>query len=300
MEGIFIMEDTSSLTNSIIQTINSIFKTLFSSIDNSVYEILDELTFIDSSILNNSIFERIFGTNTNNGLLIIANSLLIGFALYYSIRLIYSYYMNLQIERPYQFVFKLLILGIVMNGSFVICQQFLQLNSFISDAIRSIGTNLFGHNISFSELIKQLNSVISVGETDFTIFSFDGLMKSFISVGLFNLIFSYSLRYIMIKLFVLLTPFAILSLTNQSTSWFFKTWFRTTLSLLLQQSFISLILLLIFSVDLSSTDMFSKLLCIGGMYALIRANSYMRTLIGGVSTDVSNNLNIGSNILKNM
>ncbi len=294
------MEDTSSLTNTIIQTINSIFKTLFSSIDNSVYEILDELTFIDSSILNNSIFERIFGTNTNNGLLIIANSLLIGFALYYAIRLIYSYYMNLQIERPYQFIFKLLILGIVMNGSFVICQQFLELNSFISDAIRSIGTNLFGHDISFSELIKQLNNVISVGETDFTIFSFDGLMKSFISVGLFNLIFSYSLRYIMIKLFVLLTPFAILSLTNQSTSWFFKTWFRTTLSLLLQQSFISLILLLIFSVDLSSTDIFSKLLCIGGMYALIRANSYMRTLIGGISTDVSNNLNIGANILKNM
>ena len=44
----------------------------------------------------------------------------------------------------------------------------------------------------------------------------------------------------------------------------------------------------------------SKLLCVGGMYALIRANSYMRTLIGGISTDVSNHLNIGTNLLKNM
>lgn len=293
------MEETSSLTTNIIQTINSIFQTLFSSIDNSVYQILDDLTFINSDILNNSIFERIFGTNTSNGLLVIANSLLVGFALFYAIRLVYSYYMNLQIERPYQFVFKLLIFGIVMNGSFVICKQFLELNSFISEAIKSIGSNLFGFKISFSELVKQLNTVISIGETDFTIFSFDGLMKSFISVGLFNLIFSYSLRYIMVKLFVLLTPFAILSLTNQSTSWFFKTWFRTLLSLLLQQSFVALILLLIFSVDLSSTNILSKLLCIGGMYALIRANSYMRTLIGGISTDVSNNFNIGSNLLKN-
>lgn len=294
------MEDTTSLPNTIIQTINSIFQTLFSSIDNSVYGILDNLTFIDHSILNNSLFEKIFGTNTSNGLLVIANSLLFGFTIYYAFRLLYSYYMNLQIERPYQFIFKLLIFGIVMNSSYSICKQFLQLNSFISDAIRSLGTSLLGCDISFSELIRQLNNIISIGGTDFTFFSFDGLMKSFISIGLFNLIFSYSLRYIMIKLFILLAPFSILSLVNQSTSWFFKTWFRTILSLLLQQSFVALILLLIFSIDLSSTNILSKLLCIGGMYALIRANSYMRTLIGGISTDVSNNLNINSFMSKNM
>ncbi len=294
------MEETSSLTNSIIQTINSIFQTLFSSIDNNIYKILDDLVFIDSDILNNSIFEKIFGTNTSNGLLIIANSLLIGFALYYGVRLLYSYYMNLQIEKPYQFIFKLLIFGIIMNCSFSICQQFLELNSFISQAIQSLGKHLFGYNISFSELILQLNKSISLGEAELNIFSFEGLIKGFISFGLFNLIFSYSLRFVLVKLFVLLTPFAILSLINQSTSWFFKTWFRTVLSLLLQQSLVAIILLLLFSINLSSTDIFSQLLCVGGMYALIRANSYMRSLIGGISTDVSNNLNIGSNLLKNI
>lgn len=294
------MEEASSLTNSIIQTINSIFQTLFSSIDNNIYKVLDNLVFIDSDILSSSIFEKIVGTNTSNGLLVIANSLLIGFSLYYAIRLLYSYYMNLQIERPYQFLFKLLIFGIVMNCSFSICQQFLELNSFISESIQGIGMNLFGCKISFSELITQLNEVISLEEFEFNIFSFDGLLKGFISISLFNLIFSYSLRYVLVKLFILLTPFAILSLINQSTSWFFKTWFRTILSLLLQQSLVSLILLLIFSVNLSSTDILSKLLCVGGMYALIRANSYMRSLIGGISTDVSNHINLGSNSLRNM
>lgn len=294
------MEEASSLTNSIIQTINSIFQTLFSSIDNNIYKVLDDLVFIDSDILSSSIFEKIFGTNTSNGLLVIANSLLIGFSLYYAIRLLYSYYMNLQIERPYQFLFKLLIFGIVMNCSFSICQQFLELNSFISGSIQGIGMNLFGCKISFSELITQLNEVLSLDESEFNIFSFDGLLKGFISISLFNLIFSYSLRYVLVKLFILLTPFAILSLINQSTSWFFKTWFRTILSLLLQQSLVSLILLLIFSVDLSSTDILSKLLCVGGMYALIRANSYMRSLIGGISTDVSTHINLGSNFLRNM
>ena len=293
------MEDPTSLTNTIIQTINSIFQTLFSSIDNSVYQILDDITFIDSRILTDSIFEKLFGTNSSNGLLLVANSLLFGFALYYGIRLLYSYYMNLQIERPYQFIFKLLIFGIVMNCSYLICKQFLELNGFISDAIRSIGEKILGNEISFSELTMQLNDYISINEEEFTIFSFDGMIKSFISIGMFNLIFSYSLRFILIKIFILLAPFCILSLINSSTSWLFKTWFRTILSLLLQQSFISIILLIIFSVPYQSGDIFSKLIYIGGIYALIRANSYMRTLIGGISTDVSANLQLGANILKN-
>ncbi len=288
------MEEATSLTNSIIQTINSIFQSLFSSIDNSVYKILDEITFIDNSILNNSLFEKLFGTNTSNGLLLIANSLLFGFSIYYAIRLLYSYYMGLQIERPYQFVFKLIIFGIVMNSSYFICSQFLQINNFISEAIRETGKNILGNEISFSELVNKLNNIISIGESDFTIFSFDGLIKSFISVGLFNLIFSYSLRFIIIKIFILLTPFSILSLINQSTSWLFKTWFRTILSLLLEQSFIAIILLVIFSVPYQSENIFSKLIYIGGIYALIRANSYMKNLVGGISTDVSTNLQLGT------
>ena len=291
--------ENSNLTTSIIETINSIFETLFSSIDTTIYSVLDELTFIDKNILNNSVFQKIFGSTGNNGLLVIANSLLVGFSLYYAIRLIYSYYMNLQIERPYQFIFKLLIFGIVMNCSYFICNQFIQINSFISDAIRTVGSNIFGHDISFSELINKLN-YLSIKENEFNIFSFDGLIKSFISISLFNLIFSYSLRYIMVKVFILITPFAILSLVNESTSWFFKTWLRTVLSLLLQQSLIAIILLIIFSFNFSSNNIISQLMCIGGIYALVRANSYIRSLIGGISTDVSNNFNIGSKFLKNI
>ena len=103
----------------------------------------------------------------------------------------------------------------------------------------------------------------------------------------------------MIKIFILLTPFAILTLINQSTSWFFKTWFRILFSLLLQQSFISIILLIIFSFDFNADDIFSKLVYIGGIYALMRANTYMRSLIGGISTDVSTNLNLKSMLSKN-
>ena len=179
--------ETSNLTTSIIETINSIFETLFSSIDTTIYSVLDELTFIDKNILNNSVFQKIFGSTGNNGLLVIANSLLVGFSLYYAIRLIYSYYMNLQIERPYQFIFKLLIFGIVMNCSYFICNQFIQINSFISDAIRTVGSNIFGHDISFSELINKLN-YLSIKENEFNIFSFSFFNASILEFK-FSIIF---------------------------------------------------------------------------------------------------------------
>ena len=294
------MNDSTNLTTSIIQTINSIFETLFSSVDTTVYNILDDLVFIDTSILNDSIFKKTFGINSYNGLLVIANSLLVGFSIYYAIRLIYSYYMNLQVERPYQFIFKLLIFAIVMNCSYIICTQFIQINYLISDAIKILGKNIFGHNISFYELVKKLNILISINQDEFNIFSFDGLIKSFITINLFNLIFSYALRFVIIKVFILITPFSILSLINNSTSWFFKTWFKTIFSLLLQQSFISIILLIIFSFNYSSNDTISKLMYIGGIYALVRANSYMQHLIGGISTDISNNFNISNKLFKNI
>ena len=145
------------------------------------------------------------------------------------------------------------------------------------------------------KLIEKLNVDIYSITSDFNIFSFDGISKTFITISLFNLIFSYSLRYIMIKLFCLLTPFALLTLLNNSTSWFFKSWIRCIFSLLIMQSFIALILLLVFSISFNSNTM-SKLTYLGCIYALVHINSYIRQLIGGISTDVSNNFGISPNL----
>ena len=296
------MEDTitntENISQTILNTINNIFSQLFSSIDNNIYGILDDFAFINTDIFHDTFFEKIFGTSSTNGLLLIANSLLIAFSLYYCFKLLYSNFASIQIENPYQFVFKLLIFGISINCSYFICEKFVYLNSILSSSIREIGENIFNQNISFSSFIQNLNSVISVNEENFNLFSFDGLLKSFISISLFNLLFSYALRYIMVKVFILLTPFSFLTLINQSSSWFFKTWFRTIFSLLIMQSFISIILLIIFSLNLNFADISSKLICIGSIYSLIRANSYIQYLFGGISTDISNNLNFMKSLIK--
>lgn len=286
------ISNTTNITQVIIDTINSLLNTLFSSIENSVYETLDDLAFIGTDILDNTIFQKLFGYHYDNGLLIIANSLLLAVCLYYCFKLVYSHFTGIQIERPYQFVFKLLIFGIFINCSYFICEMFIYFTSLISDAIRSIGSNILGEEISFSSLISNLNSVVTVDSTSLNVFSLDGILQSLISISFINLLFTYSLRFIMVKVLILIMPFALLTLINSSTAWFFKAWLKIFLSLLFIQPFISITLLIVFALDFTGTDIMSKVLCIGAIYALIRANTYVQHFIGGISTNVSQNLSL--------
>lgn len=284
------MENTNEITQTIITTINTIFENLFSSIDNNLYSILDDITFISTDILKDKNFENIFGTTSSNGMLLIANSLLIGFILYFSVKYLLSHILYIKSDNPSSFIFKLIIFGIAMNFSFFIIQIMLEFISNISLAIRSIGEELFKKNICFSELITTINNNISINSTSLNIFSIDGLIKSSLTISLLNLVFSYSFRYIMIKILILLSPFSFLCLTLDSTKILFKIWLKNLFSLLFIQIIVSLVLVLLFSMDFSSSNLFSKFIYIGGIYALIKANSFVREFIGGVSTDITQNV----------
>lgn len=290
------MEQSENITQVIIDTINTIIGNLFSSIDNSLYSILDEITFIDSSILNNNNFENIFGKSTSDGILLIANSLLIGFLIYYSAKYLMSHLVYSNIERPSSFLIKLIVCGIFMNCSFFIMDLIISLNFNISSAICDLGYSFYHKDLNFSELINIINDTMSIDKAPINIFSLDGLIKGILTVSLLSLVFSYSLRYVILKVFILLSPFAFLSLSISSTSWFFKSWFKNIFSLLFIQIIVSLVLLVLFSMDFSSTNLFNKFIYIGGIYFLIRANSFVREFIGGVSTDISQNV---KNFFKN-
>lgn len=290
------MEQSENITQVIIDTINTIIGNLFSSIDNSLYSILDKITFIDSSILNNNNFENIFGKSTSDGILLIANSLLIGFLIYYSAKYLMSHLVYSNIERPSSFLIKLIVCGIFMNCSFFIMDLIISLNFNISSAICDLGYSFYHKDLNFSELINIINDTMSIDKAPINFFSLDGLIKGILTVSLLSLVFSYSLRYVMLKVFILLSPFAFLSLSISSTSWFFKSWFKNIFSLLFIQIIVSLVLLVLFSMDFSSTNLFNKFIYIGGIYFLIRANSFVREFIGGVSTDISQNV---KNFFKN-
>ena len=238
-----------------------------------------------------NILEKYLGHRLLIGILLIANSLLVGFILYYAARYMMSNFTYSRIENPIQFIFKCIIFGICMNCSFFIIEQILNLNSNICELIKGIGEDLFGKDICFTKLINEINSKLYIEGDNLDIFTLDGLIKGTFTVSLLNLVFSYSLRYILVKIFILISPFAFLSLFLESTSHFFKAWYRSLFSLLSIQILVALILLLLFSMDYAKGNLVNKFIYIGGVYALIRANSIVRELFGGISTTVQNGIN---------
>lgn len=288
------MENYSNVTTTILETINTILNNLFSSIDNNIYSILDDITFISSDLLYDSYFENILGTSASNGILLISNSLLFGFVLYYGLQYLLAHFTYKTVENPLQFILKAIIFGICINFSYFIIGQVLEIFSNITLSIRAIGESLFNKNICFSELILEINNFISTDST-LDVFSIDGLLKVSLSTSLLNLVFTYSFRYVMLKVFILLTPFAILSLILERASWFFKSWIRNLFSLLFIQIIVSIVLLLLFSMDYSSNNLMIKFIYIGAIYALIKSNSIVREFVGGISTTITQNV---ENLLK--
>lgn len=284
------MENSAEISNSIIDTINTILGNLFSSVDDNLYGVLDDLVFVNKNILNDKYFSKLFGSSTVNGILLIANSLLIGILMYYAVRYMLSNFSYEKAENPFQFVFKCIIFGICMNCSFFIIEQILDLNNNVCNLIKGIGEDLWGKNICFKGLISEINNNLSINQNDIDVFSLDGLIKGTLTISLLNLVFSYSLRYVLIKVFILLSPFAFLSLTTNYTAHFFKSWYRSLFSLLFIQLIVSIVLLLLFSMDYSKENLVNKFIYIGGIYALIRANSIVRELFGGISTTVQSGI----------
>jgi len=289
------LESSIEVTTSIINTINTIFDKMFLSIDEKLYEVLDDLTFISSNILEDKHFEKILGTSTTNGVLLISNALLIGFLLYFSIKYLFSSFTFTRIESPTQFIFKIIIFAILMNSSYFIIEQILDINYNICSAIRGIGEDLFNEEICFNNLIKTINKNLEIDKGSFDIFSVDGLIKGSLTLSLLNLVLSYSFRYIMIKVFIILSPFAFISLCLENTSWFFKSWYRNLFSLLFIQIIVSIIIVILFSVNYAVSDLLTKFIYIGGIYALIKANSFTREFMmgSGISTYIQGNMNMG-------
>lgn len=284
-----------NIVTSLLESINSVFSSLISSINNNIYTVLDDLLFINLNIFDKSSLVKLLAPGTSSGIVSICNGLVAGFVLYYALSLLLSHLTFSQVQRPSSFIFKLVLCIVAVNGCFELCLSAIFVNSCITTMIRRVGENLFNTSICFTTLIQNLNANLYT-ETAFNLFTFNGLIKAFISIGFVNLAISYSLRYIMVRVFILLCPFAILSLSVDKFSWIFKCWCKIFLSLLFLQILVALILLITFSLDYNPNDFFSQLLYIGSIYSLIKANSFMRELMGGLTTDV----NFGLSTIKNL
>ena len=273
------------------ESLNTIFSRIFSSLDNSFYHILDTLAFINTDILENPVIKKFLDTDIKSGTLAICNSLILGLLLYYSIRYLFSHLIYIKTESPKDFIIKAIIFGVIMNNSLWICSQIIFIIDFCSSYLLSVAADLTHKTISFSEFLTLLNSSLFWVPEATDLFSFSGIVKSFSSIGLINLVFTFSLRYIMTLVFLLLSPFAFLSLMTDSTSWIFKTWIKPFISILFYQIIISMLLIIAFTFSNKGNSLLLCIFYVGIIQAFQKAGYFVKELFGGISLISNNSIN---------
>ena len=273
------MEDaTLNLSELICNSLNMIFFKIFSSIDNTIYSLLDNILFINPDFVNNLKFQQIFGNSSTNGLLLIANSLIFGFLIFYILNFTLSHLIYLKVDSPYQFLFKSLIFVACINSSMWICEKCIYFTSIITDSILEIGHSINGTDMSFANLIDTITSNIYSPIENFDIFSLDGILSLCSTLGISYILIIYSVRFIMCKVTVLMSPFAFASLITNQTDGFFKGWLNQFLILLFMQIFVATVLVIGFSLDFYAGDTLSKLIYLAIIIVIAKCNYSVKNM----------------------
>ncbi len=274
---------TIDIVKVILETANSLCNSLLSSMNTNIFPLLDKVAFIDSTIIDDEFFMKIFGTSIKSGILMLANCILFAFVLYYCVRMFISHFSGNEVESPSRFLLRIILSALAMNISLELCKLFILGTEQITEFFSTLGYEIFGKQISFQGLSSYVTSY-----SNNNIFSLNGIISIMLSISSLGLLTSFAVRYIIIKLLVLAAPFAFLCISNKSTEPFFRSWYKSFISLLLMQIVLSVLLLFPYSLlENSSNSELNQILLIGSIAALLKSEQIVKELFNGagISTD---------------
>ncbi len=273
--------------NAVLNTIQSMTNQIFTSIDKSLIDVLDRFVYVDESLLReNTIF--IFTSKIEMTMRVIAESLLLGYVIYYLIRYLISRITAVNkedLENPAIFFVKMVLVSIAIFYSTDICKTIVEINSNIT---KDFGNNLTTSGIlpTFNRFLHTVNYTLLGGEENINIFSLDGIFKGFVSFGTLNMTVSFALRYILIKVLIIVSPIMFVSRVFTKTEKIFNTWIKAFVSLLLIQHFIALLLVLAGYLKIHYLSTFNKIAYIGIIYALSKSFYLFEKIFGAIAPDV--------------
>ena len=275
---------------SIIENLNSVFTKLFTSIDQNVFNELDKLVFITPKIISDKTTTKLLGHNFLSGTISISVSIALGVLIFYAFKYLLSHLTFENVQNPISFMFKLFIsLFIVLNIK-IILENIIFLINEITKEILSLGSGFFEGEVNFSSLIYKINSSLYILDSSFDFVSLDGVIKIIISFGIINLLLEYALRYVVIKVMCIIAPILIILKSFEDTKYLYTSFIKAFFSILFMQNIVAVILVISTKIEISGYSLMSKLIFLGTIYALIKANKLSTDIFGGIS--VQNGISI--------
>lgn len=275
---------------SIIENLNTVFTKLFTSIDQNVFNELDKLVFITPKIISDKTTAKLLGDNFLSGTISISVSIALGVLIFYAFKYLLSHLTFENVQNPISFMFKLFIsLFIVLNIK-IILENIIFLNNEITKEILSLGSGFFEGEVNFSSLIYKINSSLYILDSSFDFVSLDGVIKIIISFGIINLLLEYALRYVVIKVMCIIAPILVILKSFEDTKYLYTSFIKAFFSILFMQNIVAVILVISTKIEISGYSLMSKLIFLGTIYALIKANKLSTDIFGGIS--VQNGISI--------
>lgn len=266
----------------IISNLNSVFEKMFKSIEGEVYEVLDNIMVIKSDILSIEPIDKII---SSSGFILIANSIILFLVVYYTFTVLISMYNGNKSENVYHLIIKLILVGILVNNSYFLIEQILNLNESLTLGVESLCEDLAGKKVCFNSMKESILSIKDFMKADFL--SLDGLIKGVLSFGTVTILINFCVRYVTIVFLIIISPIAFCLLASDLTSNIFFTWIK----MLAVNLFSQVVLKIILVVPLMYKDtgsMMYKIILIGTIYIIYKFNGFVKEFFSKFSKDKIN------------
>lgn len=261
--------------NDILNSLNLLSEKLFKSVEGEVYTTLDKIVNISPNILKSEPLKNIFFENKVNGIILIANSLMMFYITYYMFSQLISLYNGNKAENIYVFIIKLVVIFILVNNSYYICNLILDITSELTDAIEIYSEDISKQDVTFTNLKEKIISIKDFMKND--LLSLNGLIKGVISFGAITILINFSIRYVTVIFLIVIFPLSLITLTSNITSGIFKSYFKLFITTLLTQVIVKLVILIpLMYKDVDST--MYKIILVGTIYIIYRINMFVKDI----------------------
>lgn len=259
----------------ILNNLNIIAEKLFKSVETQVFKTLDEIVIIGEDILKVEPLKNIFFENKLNGLVIIANSLILLFFVYHILTNLISMYNGNKVPNMYSFLIRIVFVIILVNSSYYICEQILHIFELFTNSVDIFAREIAGKSVDFQSLKEVIISINDFMKSD--LLSLDGIIKGMISFGAVSLLINFSIRYVTIIFLIIISPFALVSLASDLSIEFFKTWIKLIVTNLLVQIVVKLFIIIPLMYKHTNNIMY-KIILVGTIYLIYRINTFTKEI----------------------
>lgn len=269
-------------TNNLIGNINVAFEKLFGSIEKDVFSALDGIFVIDEKIIDAEPLSKIIYINDINYMVIIANSFIFFYAVYYIINNFINMYNGGKKVDIFKFILRLVIIGILTNFSIYLCRLLLEINNTLTISVDEIGKKIVNEDLNFTSLKDKIISIEEYLKED--TLSLSGIIKGMLSFGSVSVLINFAVRYVTIIFLIFISPIAIVCLSTELTSGIFFNYIKALLINLFMQNITKLIIIIPLACENTSNIMY-KIIMVGSIYMIYKVNSFTKEIFGKFTSD---------------